>query len=169
MPESRYASRINTIADGSRRPWLGRFRSTSFRRLVADVIVIDDDLIAEGMRFLAQRAKLVAEPAGGAATAALLAGKIRCGRRARRIDRVGRERRPRADGADLRRVRSSLRGRRGARNPGPAGARAVLYDEKERSSRSWPVRLGRATNNVAEYSALNPRARGGPWSEGVDG
>ena len=38
--------------------------------------MIDDDLIAEGMRFLAQRAKLVAEPAGAAATAALLAGKI---------------------------------------------------------------------------------------------
>jgi threonine dehydratase len=46
------------------------------RRLVADVVVIDDDLIVEGMRFLAQRAKLVAEPAGAAATAALLAGKI---------------------------------------------------------------------------------------------
>ena len=29
------------------------------------------------MRFLAQRAKLVAEPAGAAATAALLAGKVR--------------------------------------------------------------------------------------------
>ena len=37
---------------------------------------VDDDLIAEGMRFLAQRAKLVAEPAGAAATGALLAGKI---------------------------------------------------------------------------------------------
>ena len=38
--------------------------------------MIEDDLIAEGMRFLATRAKLVAEPAGAAATGALLAGKI---------------------------------------------------------------------------------------------
>ena len=38
--------------------------------------MIDDDLIAEGMRFLAQRAKLVAEPAGAAATGALIGGKI---------------------------------------------------------------------------------------------
>ena len=38
--------------------------------------MIGDDLIAEGMRFLAQRARLVAEPAGAAATGALLAGKV---------------------------------------------------------------------------------------------
>ena len=68
--------RINTIADGLAAPVAGTIPFDIVGRLVADVVVIDDDLIAEGMRFLAQRAKLVAEPAGAAATAALLAGKI---------------------------------------------------------------------------------------------
>ena len=68
--------RINTIADGLAAPVAGTIPFDIVRRFVADVVVIDDDLIADGMRFLAQRAKLVAEPAGAAATAALLAGKI---------------------------------------------------------------------------------------------
>lgn len=68
--------RIDTIADGLAAPVAGTIPLEIIRRLVADVVVIDDDLIAEGMRFLAQRAKLVAEPAGAAATGALLAGKI---------------------------------------------------------------------------------------------
>ena len=68
--------RIDTIADGLAAPIAGSIPLDIIRRLVADVVVIDDDLIAEGMRFLAQRAKLVAEPAGAAATGALLAGKI---------------------------------------------------------------------------------------------
>jgi threonine dehydratase len=37
---------------------------------------VSDDEIAEGMRFLYTRAKLACEPAGAAAVAALLAGKI---------------------------------------------------------------------------------------------
>ncbi|MDQ2913847.1 MAG: pyridoxal-phosphate dependent enzyme [Chloroflexota bacterium] len=68
--------RIDTIADGLASPIAGTITLGIVRRLVADVVVIDDDLIAEGMRFLAQRARLVAEPAGAAATGALLAGKI---------------------------------------------------------------------------------------------
>lgn len=68
--------RINTIADGLAAPVAGTITFEIVRRLVKDVVVIDDDVIAEGMRFLAQRAKLVAEPAGAAATGALLAGKI---------------------------------------------------------------------------------------------
>jgi threonine dehydratase len=68
--------RIDTIADGLAAPIAGTIPLEIVRRLVADVIVIDDDLITEGMRFLALRAKIVAEPAGAAATGALLAGKI---------------------------------------------------------------------------------------------
>ena len=68
--------RIDTIADGLAAPVAGTIPLDIVRRLVADVVVIDDDIIAEGMRFLAQRAKLVAEPAGAAATGALIAGKI---------------------------------------------------------------------------------------------
>lgn len=68
--------KVDTIADGLAAPVAGTNTLDIVRRLVADVVVIDDSLIAEGMRFLAQRAKLVAEPAGAAATGALLAGKI---------------------------------------------------------------------------------------------
>jgi threonine dehydratase len=68
--------RIDTIADGLAAPVAGTIPLDIVRRLVADIVVIDDALITEGMRFLAQRAKLVAEPAGAAATGALLAGKI---------------------------------------------------------------------------------------------
>lgn len=39
-------------------------------------------------------------------------------------------------------------------NPGPAGAGAVLYDEKGIVVAELARPLGRATNNVAEYSAL---------------
>ena len=68
--------RIDTIADGLAAPVAGTIPLDIIRHHVADVVVIDDELIAEGMRFLAQRAKLVAEPAGAAATGALIAGKI---------------------------------------------------------------------------------------------
>jgi threonine dehydratase len=68
--------RISTIADGLAAPIAGAIPFEIVRRLVADVVVVDDAVIAEGMRFLATRAKLVAEPAGAAATGALLAGKI---------------------------------------------------------------------------------------------
>jgi threonine dehydratase len=68
--------RIETMADGLAAPIAGHIPLEIIRRHVADVVVVEEDVIAEGVRFLAQRAKLVAEPAGGAATGALLAGKI---------------------------------------------------------------------------------------------
>ena len=69
--------RVETIADGLAAPVAGTLPLEIVRRLVADVIVIDDAVIAEGVRFLSSRAKLVAEPAGAAATGALLAGAVR--------------------------------------------------------------------------------------------
>lgn len=68
---------IKTIADGLAGPIAGTRGLDICQRLVEDVVVISDELIAEGMRFLAERAKLVAEPAGAAATGALLAGRVR--------------------------------------------------------------------------------------------
>ena len=68
---------IKTIADGLAAPIAGTRGLDICQRLVDDVVVISDATIAEGLRFLAERAKLVAEPAGAAATAALLAGRIR--------------------------------------------------------------------------------------------
>ena len=68
--------RIDTMADGLAAPIAGNIPFEIVRRLVADVVVIGEDVIAEGMRFLASRAKLVAEPAGAAATGALLTGSV---------------------------------------------------------------------------------------------
>ena len=68
---------IKTIADGLAGPIAGTRGLDICQRLVEDVVVISDEVIADGMRFLAERAKLVAEPAGAAATAALLAGRVK--------------------------------------------------------------------------------------------
>src|SRR5919197_4309102 len=68
--------RVDTIADGLAAPVAGTIPLEIVRRFVADVILVDDAVIAEGVRFLATPAKLVAEPAGAAATGALLAGRI---------------------------------------------------------------------------------------------
>ena len=68
---------IDTIADGLAGPIAGTRGLDICRRLVEDVVVLSDEVIAQGMRFLAERAKLVAEPAGAAATAALLAGRVK--------------------------------------------------------------------------------------------
>lgn len=67
---------IKTIADGLAAPIAGTRGLDICQRLIADVVVIPDAAIVEGMRFLFERAKLVAEPAGAAATGALLAGRI---------------------------------------------------------------------------------------------
>jgi len=69
--------RLSTIADGLAAPIAGQLTFDIVRRLVADVVVVEDAVIAEGMRFLASRARLVAEPAGAAATGALLSGAVR--------------------------------------------------------------------------------------------
>src|ERR671935_330318 len=68
---------ITTIADGLAGPIAGTRGFDIVGRLVEDVVLVSDEEIKEGMRFLAERAKLVAEPAGAAATGALLAGKIK--------------------------------------------------------------------------------------------
>ena len=69
--------RTQTIADGLAAPIAGQRTLEIVQRLVADVVVISDDVIAEGVRFLAARARLVVEPAGAAAVGALLAGAVK--------------------------------------------------------------------------------------------
>jgi threonine dehydratase len=68
--------RVQTIADGLAAPIAGVRNLEIIRRHVADVVLVPDDVIVEGVRFLASRARLVAEPAGGAAVGALLAGRV---------------------------------------------------------------------------------------------
>ena len=63
------------------------------RERVDEVVLVTEDEIEDGFRFLYARAKLACEPAGAAATAALLAGKVaaRAGRDGGRR-RLGRQR-----------------------------------------------------------------------------
>jgi threonine dehydratase len=69
-----------TIADGLGAPFTGEHALAVCRERVDDVVLVSDEEIAEAMRFLYLRAKLACEPAGAAAVAALLAGKVAVGR-----------------------------------------------------------------------------------------
>ena len=64
-----------TIADGLAPPFAGELALQICRGNVDSVLVSEDE-IADGMRFLYARAKLACEPAGAAAAAAVLAGKV---------------------------------------------------------------------------------------------
>jgi threonine dehydratase len=66
-----------TVADGLAAPMVGAMTLEAARRYVDDVVLVTDDEIMEGLRGLLGIAKLFVEPAGAAATAALLAGRIR--------------------------------------------------------------------------------------------
>ena len=65
-----------TSADGLAPPFAGELNLAVGRERVEQVVLVSEEEIAAGMRFLYGRAKLACEPSGAAATAALLAGKI---------------------------------------------------------------------------------------------
>ena len=69
----------DTIADGLAPPFAGELPIEICRGKVETVLVTEEE-IAEGMRFLYARAKLACEPAAAAATGAILAGKVEPGR-----------------------------------------------------------------------------------------
>jgi threonine dehydratase len=65
-----------SIADGLNAPFVGDRCLDVCQRLLDDSVLVTEAEIEAGMRFLYERAKLACEPAGAAATAALLAGKV---------------------------------------------------------------------------------------------
>jgi threonine dehydratase len=65
-----------TVADGLAAPFAGEGTLAVCSRLVDEIVLVGDDEIRDAFRFLYGRAKLACEPAGAAATAALLAGKV---------------------------------------------------------------------------------------------
>jgi threonine dehydratase len=65
-----------TIADGARTPFLGRVTFPLVRRYVDEMITVSDEALIRAMRFLYQRMKLVVEPTGALAVAALLEGEV---------------------------------------------------------------------------------------------
>lgn len=75
--EPRRLERIDTIADGLTAPIAGALPLAIVRERVEEVVVVDDDVVRQGMRFLATVAKQVAEPAGATAVGALLSAAVR--------------------------------------------------------------------------------------------
>lgn len=67
---------VETIADGLAPPMAGARNLAIVRRLVDDVVTVSDDGIIDAMGMLLARTKLLTEPAGAAALAGLLSGKI---------------------------------------------------------------------------------------------
>jgi threonine dehydratase len=68
--------RPDSIADGLSAPFAGEHCIAIAQDKVDDVVLVTEEEIREGMRFLYQRAKLACEAAGAVPTAALLAGTL---------------------------------------------------------------------------------------------
>ncbi len=67
----------DTLADGLTPPFVGALPLEIAKRLVDEIVTVTEEEIVAAMGLLATRAKLYAEGAGAAATAALLAGRVR--------------------------------------------------------------------------------------------
>jgi len=65
-----------TIADGILVAKPGELNFEIIKNTVDEVVVVDDDMIAQAMLLLLERAKLVVEPAGAVGVAAILAGLV---------------------------------------------------------------------------------------------
>ncbi len=68
--------RPDTIADGARTPSLGAVTFPIVLSHVDDMVTVPDRALVEAMRWLAERLKVVAEPTGVLALAALLDGAV---------------------------------------------------------------------------------------------
>jgi threonine dehydratase len=69
-----------SVADGLNAPFAGKLAVDTCLELGIEPLLVTEDEIEAGFRFLYQRAKLACEPAGAAAVAAVLAGKTGEGR-----------------------------------------------------------------------------------------
>ena len=70
--------KIDTIADGLGAPIAGTLTMEHVRAFVDDVVLIDDTAIRDAMNTMLERAKILAEPAGAAALAAVVTAKAGC-------------------------------------------------------------------------------------------
>lgn len=67
----------DTICDGARTPNIAPLTLALLRRYAKDVVTVPDAEVIRAMRFLWERMKLVVEPTGALAVAALLSGRVR--------------------------------------------------------------------------------------------
>ncbi len=66
----------DSVADGLGAPFAGAWTLAMAQRYLDGMILLDDPTILAGMRFAIERLKQVLEPAGSAALAAVLAGRV---------------------------------------------------------------------------------------------
>jgi threonine dehydratase len=66
----------DTIADGARTPSLGRYTFPLVLRHVDQMVTVSDPELTHAMRFLMERLKIVVEPTGALAAAAVFSGKV---------------------------------------------------------------------------------------------
>jgi len=76
-------TRPKTLADGLTPPFVGAIPLEVAKRHVDEIVLVEEAEIAAGMRALFERARLVVEGSGAAATGALLAGRVRLPRGAK--------------------------------------------------------------------------------------
>lgn len=62
----------DTIADGARTPYLGRYTFPVIRAVADDIVTVSENAIIHAMRFLWERMKIIVEPTGALGLAALL-------------------------------------------------------------------------------------------------
>jgi threonine dehydratase len=67
--------KITTIADGLSAPFAAPTSQRLIERYVDDVVLVNDEEIIDALKRILERTKLLVEPAGAAAVAALIAGK----------------------------------------------------------------------------------------------
>jgi threonine dehydratase len=65
-----------SVADGLGAPFAGQWTLPICSKYLDDIVILDDDIILAGLLFAAERMKQVLEPAGAAALAAVLHGRI---------------------------------------------------------------------------------------------
>jgi threonine dehydratase len=69
----------HTVADGLGAPFAGAWTLAMCQRYLDGIVLLDDPTILAGVRFAAERTKQVLEPAGAAALAAVLFGRLPIG------------------------------------------------------------------------------------------
>jgi threonine dehydratase len=68
--------KIDTVADGLAAPFAGEVSQPIIDALVDDMVLVEDAEILAALRLIIERCKIVVEPAGAAATSALLTGRV---------------------------------------------------------------------------------------------
>ena len=67
---------VETVADGLKPVKPGDLTFAQARDLVDEVVLVDDETILHGLGWLAEEARMLVEPSGAAAAAAVLAGRV---------------------------------------------------------------------------------------------